>query len=202
MFIVNLLPVGNFISPSGAVITGIIIYISNYFYMHEIEYIFPIILLYGLSVGHISKRVSRMLWVFDNSLVEKFINKVKNGKIHFATFNWISLIVSVFAFMLLCFISIFFGIFIINYISEFIVNNFVTKNILKFIFKYLPIFSLVYFLNICDVPYKLWFIALGFLSAAILNLFILNSEIVFIITVVLFITIIFAWNVITAKLKI
>lgn len=202
MIIVNLIPVGNFIAPNGAIITGIVIYISHYFFMQNFEFVFPIILLYGLVIGHISKRILRMLWMIDNSLVEKFIKKVKIGKIHFAVFNFISLSISVSVFMLLSFVSIYLGIFVINYLSDSLVNNFITKNILKFIYDYLPLFAIVYFLTLYDIPHKVWFVLLGACSTALLHLLLKeNFTLIFGIIIIIFTIIIFSKEILSTKLK-
>ncbi len=202
MIIVNLMPVGNFIAPNGAIITGIVMYISHYFFMQNFEFIFPIILLYGLVFGHISKRILRILWVLDNSLVEKFIKKVRTGKIHFTIFNFISLSISLFVFMVSSFVSIYLGIFIINYLSESLVNNFIAKNILKFISDYLPLFALVYFLSLYDVPHKIWFILLGVFSTALLHLLLKNNfTLIFGIIILIFTIVIFSRETLSTKLK-
>jgi|GEM_PF-2897765 len=201
LIVINLLNVGNFIPPKGAVITGIVVYLSNYYYTYGMEFYFPIILLYGLIVGHISKRISRLIWMIDGLSVDNFIEQVKRGKIYFATFNIFGIIVPIIFFGLLTFVSILFGIDAIDFIFNIFTNNFIAINILKFIFEFLPLFAFLFFLNIYDVPGKLGLIFVGSIVAFLLNLFINYQIIIFIILFAFATGIVLLWHYIFNRIR-
>ncbi|MBN1898357.1 MAG: PTS sugar transporter subunit IIC [Spirochaetes bacterium] len=202
MFTVNQLPVGNFITPSGPVLAGLGIYLSNYYYqVMELGHIFPLILLFSLFMGHVSKRVNRMLWVIDDFLVDKFISQVQEGRIHFAFFNMISLGLSLVFFTVLSFGGIYLGILAINSLSRLVMGDYLICDIMKYITYYLPLFSMVYFLNISDVHGKIYLVLVGIASAVILNFFHVKPIMIFISLTAVCFLFIFTWNFISVRLK-
>lgn len=171
MFLVPLLPVGNFIPPQGAVVTGITVYFSSLF-MDQFNHIFPLILLYALTVGHITRRSSNLLWKLNNKLVEKFIRELKEGKIRFLKYNLAGLITSLILFFTLTFIFLIIGKYVLRFVSQYFLTNFIIINIMEVVFKYLPLLGLTFFLKIFDIPQKIYFIIAGFLFTILFSFFI------------------------------
>jgi len=201
MFTIIFLPVGNFIPPSGSIITAITIFLSNKF-INNFNSLFPIIFFYSLSMGNLVRRITAFIWRVNNYHTEAFFKRLKNGKINFLRFNIESIFVSIIFFSIFTFISIFLGKYFMNFLLVNVLNNFLITNIMKEIIKYLPILGLSMFLKIYDIPPKIYIIILGAFFAAFSTLFIKDLKIVLLISFLISSIVIFIISRISLRFKI
>ncbi len=176
LILINLVPVGAFIPPNGAIITGVVMILSHYFHIYKTGTLLPVILIYAIFWGHVSKRITRLLWLKNTFLVEKFLKEVQHLKFNFFLYNLAALLIDCIAYFIIVFIGSSLGIILFKkLIPELFSLIFLFEKTLY----YLPLFSLLYVLNSFDIPKKIYFLLLGIILALLLS-FITSSPLLII----------------------
>ena len=172
LIIINLIPIGTYIPPKATIIIGLVMYLTDFYSASKAVFILPIIIIYSLFYGHVSKRITRLEWKFNDYLVEKFIHFVEEGKISFLKFNLLAILLNFVVYFVMTIIGIVFGVYIINFIISVFFCNCIVVSIFNKIYYFIPLFALSFLFNNFDVPYKFLFWLAGFLvSAGILFFF-------------------------------
>lgn len=178
LILINLMPTGAVVPPNGAVITGVVMILSHYFHIYKTGTLLPVILIYSIFWGHVAKRISRLLWLKNALLVEKFFKEVQDLKFHFFFYNLTAILIDCIAYFMIVFTGSFLGIVLFKkFIPIFLSLFFLFEKTLY----YLPLFALLYLINSFDLHKKEYFILIGIIFAFLLN-FITTSPLLIIIT--------------------
>ncbi len=185
LIIVNLIPIGTYIPPKATILIGIAVYLVSFYSATKATYIIPIIILYALFYGHLSKRITRLEWEFNGFLVKKFFKFAEHGDIHFFKFNMISLIVNVLIYFIITIIGIIGGIHLMDFLIATFFYNCTVIFIFKHVYLFLPFFVLSFLFNNFAVQYKFVFFALGFLFAYIALYFVGDIYFIFLYSIII-----------------
>ncbi len=181
LIIINLLPVGAYIPPNATVIIGVTIMLSYYFHVYKAGILLPAILVYAIFCGHVAKRLSRILWMKNVFIVERFLKDVQDLKFHFFINNVLVLLMDFIAFFILIFLCNFLGVVLFKRIVNIFFTSFFINSVFEKAFYYLPLIGLLFVLNSFDVPNKIFFLLIGIITAFLLNLVISSPVLIVII---------------------
>lgn len=170
LILINLLPIGAFIPPNGTIITGIAIIISYYFHAYKSGILIPVILIYAILWGHLTKRISRLLWKRNSILVENFLKNAQQDKFYFNYYNIIVIVSDFFIYSIITFIGSICGIYTVKVINKLFLRSYFIQIALENAVYFLPLFILVYVLNSFDLSKKITLILVGIVSAFLLTL--------------------------------
>ena len=193
LILINSSPIGAFIPPNGAVITGVAMIISYYFHAYKTGILLPIILIYALFWGHVTKRISRMLWSKNIFLVERFLKDVQALKFNFSFYNLMAILIDYVVYFIVIFIGSFIGIFLFKKVIRIFNTSFFINFILERALYYLPLLAMLYILNSFDVRNKKYFLLIGIISAFLLNL--ITSDQMLIVIIIGFFSYIFLYSI-------
>ncbi|MDD5065936.1 MAG: PTS sugar transporter subunit IIC [bacterium] len=180
LILINLIPIGAFIPPNGTIVTGIAIILTFYFHIYKTGALLPVIILYSMFWGHLTKRMVKAVWKRNTVLVEHFLKKLQKGRIEFTVYNLHSLSFDYVLFLISVLLGSYIGILLFRYIIRIFIVSFYINIILENALFFLPLLAFSYLLNSFDVHFKSVFIVIGILASFFLNFFIKQPLLIFI----------------------
>lgn len=182
LILINLIPIGPFIPPNGAVITGVTIILISYFHVYKTGTLLPVILIYTIFWGHLTRHIVKIVWKRNSVLVENFLKKVRKGKTAFWVYNLHSLAFDAVLFFLITLAGVYCGIFLFRHIIRLFIVSFYVNVILGQALVFLPLFAFTYLVNSFDAKDKVILVVSGMAVSFLIGLFIETPLAIFALT--------------------